>query len=88
MNRCINPPTIVQSIGRRLEGLSFPDLVAQLRPEERLIGHYDQGLFQNAVDLTAYGRDSDSEFWVFEDQVGMGAERLGFYAVHESFLED
>jgi len=87
MQRYFNPPQNIVNVGRRLEGLSFPELVAQLEPGERLIGYYDRGPFQNAVDLTAYGRDNDFLFWEFENQVGMSAVRLGFYALEEKYLE-
>ncbi len=88
MDRYINPPLSVKEIGRPLLGLSFPELVAQLGKDEELVGLYDRGVFMNAVNLTAYGRDTDTEFWEFENQVGSSLIRLGFFAVPTRYFID
>ncbi|MFZ3069016.1 MAG: hypothetical protein WA052_01740 [Microgenomates group bacterium] len=81
MGYYFNPPQLLPQKGRKLTTRSnlYGELVAQLQPGEKLMGHYDRGMFQNAVHLY-----SQSEFDGFEDQVKRGIIiRLGFYALNE-----
>lgn len=81
MGSYFNPPQLLPSVGRKIEapGNLYGELVAQLQPGEKLMGHYDRGRFQNAVHLY-----SQAEFDEFENQVSMGyIKRLGFYALSE-----
>lgn len=84
MGSYFNPPQFLPNVGRKIDapGNLYGELVAELQPGEKLMGHYDRGMFQNAVHL--YSQD---EFNAFEDQVKRGIiTRLGFYALRqESF---
>jgi hypothetical protein len=86
MGAYFNPPQLLPVVGRRLyaPGNLYGELVAQLQPGEKLIGHYDRYIFQNAVHLY-----SQSEFDGFENQVKQGTiTRLGFYALDaENFAQ-
>ena len=81
MGSYFNPPQLLPSVGRKIEtpGNLYGELVALLGPDEKLMGHYDRGRFQNAVHLF-----SQSEFDGFEDQVKQRIiTRLGFYALRQ-----
>lgn len=83
MGQYFNPPQTLPQEGRKLEGQTYGELQGQLKPGEKLIGHYDRGFFQNAPYLY-----SEREFQEFERQVGMGLTRLGFYAVSETVFQN
>ena len=79
MGTYYNPPQLLPKVARKLKPGSYSELVAQLQPGERLFGHYDRVIFQNAVYLY-----SESEFEEFEKQARSGMiARLGYYAMPE-----
>ena len=83
MGAYFNPPQQLPMYGRKLSGELYGELVAQLGPGEKLMGHYDRGVFQNAVHLF-----SQNEFDGFEHQVKMGIiTRLGFYALRQETFD-
>lgn len=71
-------------IARPMHGGSYAELQAQLKDGERLFGHYDRFVFQNAVWLF-----SEEEMEEFESQVRQGQiMRLGFYAMPDDVFEE
>ena len=78
MGMYYNPPSNLPKVARHLQdSWSYLTLVAQLQPGERLFGHYDRFIFQNAAYL-----DNQAEFDRFEDQVKQGTiARRGYYAM-------
>ena len=83
MGTYYNPPQNLPQVARKLREGSYQDLVEQLLPGEKLFGHYDRFMFQNAVYL-----DSEREFYEFEEQVRKGIiKRLAFYALSEGEFE-
>lgn len=83
MGTYYNPPQNLPKVARRIEGRTYDELTAQLKPGEELFGHYDRYVFQNAVHLY-----SQSEFDGFERLVTQGVIlRLGFYAMPQDVFE-
>ena len=77
MGYYFEPPKELPLVARRIQGLEYEELQAQLKDGERLFGHYDRFIFQNAVWLF-----SAEEMEEFESQVRQGVIRgLGFYAM-------
>lgn len=77
MGTYFNPPEELPQVARQICGETYEELASQLQPEEKLFGHYQRPLFQNAVWLF-----SPEELEEFESQVRIGViKRLGFYAM-------
>ena len=49
MGTYFNPPEELPRVVRRIHGETYEKLAAQLEPDEKLFGHYQRSLFQNAV---------------------------------------
>lgn len=78
-----NPPQEVEIVGRRLEGKTYEELIAQLQPGELLFGLYQKPLFKLAPHIY-----SQTEFEKLKNQVyDRVVKRIGFYAVNEAKTE-
>lgn len=77
MGYYFNPPALLELSARKLTGVTYDQLVAQLQGDEILMGVYDNGRFKAAPHLF-----SPQEFLEFEVQARAGIlKRVGFYAL-------
>lgn len=83
MGTYFNPPQELPNVARKIEGTSYVELVAQLHDGEKLFGHYDRFIFQNAPYL-----NSEGEYEEFQRQCRQGMIMLlGFYAMSKEVFE-
>lgn len=81
MGTYFNPSEDLPRVARKIEGVGYQELTTQLKDGEKLFGHYNRAMFQNAVHLY-----SEAEFDEFEHPRNT-AERLGFYAMPADVFE-
>ena len=84
MGTYFNPVAELPAVGRQLNFSKYGELVAALKPEERLYGLYDRLILKLAPHLF-----SEEEFEAFESQYRNGLlVSHSFYAVTEEQAEN
>lgn len=72
----------IETVGRKLYGSNYQELVKQLKPNEYLFGSFNNYMF----DLAPY-LHSESEFKAFDNSYRSGNMKFnGYYALNETHL--